>query len=126
MTGAGRIAAPLITSAPNSVLKVADTLVFPSISLLHLGVLPVLAGFEGVILKDAAAHHSIHEACLKFEESQRLDPSGGTILNLASCHEREGRLARAWSEFSDAATMAIRDGKHEREVLDSRLRATRR
>ena len=42
-----------------------DTLVFPSISLLHLGVLPVLAGFDGVILKDAAAHHSIHEACLR-------------------------------------------------------------
>jgi acyl transferase domain-containing protein/NADPH:quinone reductase-like Zn-dependent oxidoreductase/7-keto-8-aminopelargonate synthetase-like enzyme/acyl carrier protein len=46
-------------------LGAADTLVFPSISLLHMGVLPVLAGFGGVILKDAAAHHSIHEACLR-------------------------------------------------------------
>jgi 7-keto-8-aminopelargonate synthetase-like enzyme/acyl carrier protein len=42
-----------------------DTLVFPSISLLHLGVLPALAGYNGVILKDAAAHHSILEACLR-------------------------------------------------------------
>jgi acyl transferase domain-containing protein/7-keto-8-aminopelargonate synthetase-like enzyme/acyl carrier protein len=42
-----------------------DTLVFPSISLLHLGVLPALAGYNGVILKDAAAHHSIMEACLR-------------------------------------------------------------
>jgi 8-amino-7-oxononanoate synthase len=41
----------------------ADTLVFPSISLLHLGVLPTLAGGKGVILKDVEAHHSIHEAC---------------------------------------------------------------
>lgn len=41
------------------------TLVFPSISLLHLGVLPLLAGYNGVILKDAASHHSIHEACLR-------------------------------------------------------------
>jgi myxalamid-type polyketide synthase MxaB len=41
------------------------TLVFPSISLLHIGVLPLLAGPDGVILKDAEAHHSIHEACLR-------------------------------------------------------------
>jgi myxalamid-type polyketide synthase MxaB len=41
------------------------TLVFPSISLLHTGVLPLLAGHGGVILKDAEAHHSIHEGCLR-------------------------------------------------------------
>ncbi|HLK58329.1 MAG TPA: aminotransferase class I/II-fold pyridoxal phosphate-dependent enzyme [Chthonomonadaceae bacterium] len=41
------------------------TLVFPSISLLHLGVIPLLAGYNGVILKDIASHHSIHEACLR-------------------------------------------------------------
>jgi myxalamid-type polyketide synthase MxaB len=41
------------------------TLVFPSISLLHYGVLPILAGFDGVILKDTDAHHSIHEGCLR-------------------------------------------------------------
>jgi myxalamid-type polyketide synthase MxaB len=40
-------------------------LVFPSISLLHIGVLPILAGYEGVILKDTEAHHSIHEGCLR-------------------------------------------------------------
>jgi 7-keto-8-aminopelargonate synthetase-like enzyme len=33
----------------------ADTLVFPSISLLHLGVLPTLASGKGVILKDGGA-----------------------------------------------------------------------
>jgi myxalamid-type polyketide synthase MxaB len=43
----------------------AQTLVFPSISLLHLGVLPVLAGGDGVILTDASAHYSIAEACLR-------------------------------------------------------------
>jgi 8-amino-7-oxononanoate synthase len=42
-----------------------DTLVFPSISLLHLGVLPALAGYQGVILTDASAHHSIAEACMR-------------------------------------------------------------
>ena len=47
------------------VLGVPDTLVFPSISLLHLGVLPTLAGYQGIILTDAAAHHSIAEACMR-------------------------------------------------------------
>jgi myxalamid-type polyketide synthase MxaB len=42
-----------------------ETLVFPSISLLHLGVLQLLAGHNGVILKDTAAHHSIYEACCR-------------------------------------------------------------
>jgi 7-keto-8-aminopelargonate synthetase-like enzyme len=44
---------------------VPDTLVFPSISLLHLGVLPALADYNGVIFTDASAHHSIAEACLR-------------------------------------------------------------
>jgi myxalamid-type polyketide synthase MxaB len=46
-------------------LKAPDTLVFPSVSLLHLGVLPTLAGYNGMILTDAAAHHSIAEACMR-------------------------------------------------------------
>ncbi|MGH8035419.1 MAG: aminotransferase class I/II-fold pyridoxal phosphate-dependent enzyme, partial [Lysobacterales bacterium] len=46
-------------------LGAPTTLVFPSIHLLHIGVLPMLAGFNGVILKDNAAHHSIYEACLR-------------------------------------------------------------
>ena len=39
-----------------------DVLVFPTITLLHSGVLPVLAGADGVILLDRAAHNSIQEA----------------------------------------------------------------
>ena len=39
-----------------------DVLVFPTITLLHSGVLPVLAGADGVILLDRAAHNSMQEA----------------------------------------------------------------
>jgi 7-keto-8-aminopelargonate synthetase-like enzyme/acyl carrier protein len=41
------------------------TLVFPSISLLHMGVVPALAGEDGIIFKDVEAHHSLHEGCLR-------------------------------------------------------------
>jgi hypothetical protein len=55
------------------------------------------------------------EACPKLEESHRLDPSGGTILNLALCDEQAGLLARSWSEFHEAISFARRDGRSDRE-----------
>ncbi len=58
---------------------------------------------------------NVHEACAKFAESQRSEPALGTLINLASCHEQEGKTASAWGEFTTAAGQAGHSGQHERE-----------
>jgi hypothetical protein len=66
----------------------------------------------------------VSEACRKLEESQRLDPGGGTLLNVAVCHEREGRTATAWSDFTEALGIAKRDGRQDRrEIAEQHIAA---
>ncbi len=48
----------------------------------------------------AAGHHAL--ACARFEESFRLDPTPGTLLNLADCSEHIGRIGVALAHFSEA------------------------
>jgi len=56
-------------------------------------------------------------ACRKFEESYRLEAAPGTLLNMAHCHMREGRVATAWAEFQRVATEARQAGRPERERI---------
>lgn len=53
------------------------------------------------------------DACPKFAASERLDPSPATLLNLASCYERQGRSATAWATYKEAASAANAVGRKD-------------
>ena len=64
--------------------------------------------------KKALAAHDYSEACPKLEESYKLQEALGTLLNLADCYERAGKLASAWSKFLEVATKARANGQAQR------------
>jgi acyl-CoA synthetase (AMP-forming)/AMP-acid ligase II/7-keto-8-aminopelargonate synthetase-like enzyme/acyl carrier protein len=55
-------------------IKAPHVLVFPTVTLLHSGVLPILAGGDGAILLDRGAHNSMQEAA-------QLAKSRGTAVD---------------------------------------------
>jgi hypothetical protein len=57
----------------------------------------------------------IPAACAKLEESQRQDPKLGRLLNVAYCHDQMHRTATAWSEYNEAAAMALQAHQPDRE-----------
>jgi hypothetical protein len=62
------------------------------------------------------------EACREFEESQRMEPALGTLLNLAICHERLGQMSLALREFREAEASA-KVGRHSEVETLARERA---
>ena len=54
------------------------------------------------------------DACDRFDKSQSLDPKLSTLMNLATCRERQGHTATAWEEFTEAASQAEKQGSPDR------------
>lgn len=56
----------------------------------------------------------LDEACAKFAESMSAYASVGPLLNLGQCHEKQGKTATAFAEYSRAAAMAEQAGQARR------------
>lgn len=67
--------------------------------------------------KRLLAERQVPEACRKFESSYRIDPAPGTLLNLAMCHEQEGKLATAWGEFNESLQIAKKTNRTDRAKI---------
>jgi hypothetical protein len=68
---------------------------------------------EGRALMDQGRYA---EACAKLLASEHAASSGGTLLNLADCYEKDGKPASAWVRFREAAARAAAAGKKDIEA----------
>jgi hypothetical protein len=67
-----------------------------------------------------------NEACLKFEEAERLDPTPGTLLNLGDCYRDSTppRTASAWGAYQQAGILAgKRDDTARQQAAAERAKA---
>ena len=106
--------------------RIARNSVWPLVGVLSIGLLSIVTSAhaqgnetlaealfdEGRSLSEAREYD---KACAKFKESQRLDPATGTLLNLAICYEKAGRLATAWTTWREAASSARAANQLDRE-----------
>jgi tetratricopeptide (TPR) repeat protein len=78
-----------------------------------------------VLFRDGRALLELGEvtrACEKLEASNTLDPSAGTLLNLAACRLKQGKTATAWAHFVAAERLALNQGRSE-QAAEAKQRA---
>jgi len=73
--------------------------------------------------KELLKQGKVAEACVKFDASDRLDPSVGSELNAADCHEKNNELATAWAGFLQAAGNAAKSTNDKARETEARRRA---
>jgi hypothetical protein len=73
--------------------------------------------------KELLNQGKLAEACAKFDASDRLEPSVGTELNAADCHEKNNKLATAWAGFLKAAGTASKMPNEKARETEARRRA---
>ena len=64
--------------------------------------------------EDLLGQGKVPEACEKLHDSQILDPRGSTILDLALCREKEGRIGTAYVLFDRAEKIALDEKRSDR------------
>ncbi len=61
--------------------------------------------------------------CAKFEASLALSPAASTMINIARCHQQEGKLATAWAEYTQALRLnGDTAGAERRKALEELAR----
>jgi serine/threonine-protein kinase len=65
--------------------------------------------------KSLLAEGKTSQACPKLEESLRIESTGPTLFLLASCLEKDSRYASAWIRWKEAAELARKRGKSDKE-----------
>jgi hypothetical protein len=63
------------------------------------------------------AEGKVPEACAAFAQSYAAEASSGTLLNLALCHEKQGKTATAFAEYAATARLAETQGRQDRVLI---------
>lgn len=74
------------------------------------------AAAEAIFRKARELHDAgkASEACPLYDESYRLDPTPGALLNIAECNRVAGKSATAWGQFVEAERAFRRKGDERR------------